>query len=235
MRSRFARIEFTSDADRGIGDEGECERHREQVPWASRRRFFRRLLLAGSGWVLTPNDAMAGPSRSKSSARYRWTHRVREATRALRIRSGRWKWIIAHHSAVPQGNAMIYDRAHRQRGMENGLAYHFVIGNGVDSEDGEIEVGRRWLGQMAGGHVRQSDLNEVAIGICLVGNFQQTSPTPRQLLAFRELMDFLRSDVVGSKVRFAVHREIDPGRTVCPGRLFPTEQMHRRYGTLRRT
>lgn len=59
---------------------------------------------------------------------------------------------------------------------------------------------------------------------------QETKPSPNQLAAFRELVDYLRSDVVGKKIRFAVHREIDPGRTVCPGRYFPTAKMHRRYG-----
>jgi N-acetyl-anhydromuramyl-L-alanine amidase AmpD len=114
--------------------------------------------------------------------------------------------------------------------MENGLAYHFVIGNGVDSGDGEIEIGPRWTKQLLGGHVRRDAVNSVGIGICLVGNFEKTRPTVKQMLAFRELVDYLRSDVVGTKVRFAVHKEIDPGRTACPGRFFPTEQMHRLYG-----
>jgi N-acetyl-anhydromuramyl-L-alanine amidase AmpD len=114
--------------------------------------------------------------------------------------------------------------------MENGLAYHFVIGNGVDSRDGEIEIGPRWLKQIQGGHVHREEINEVGIGICLVGNFERTRPTLKQMAAFQELVDYLRSEVVGTKIRFAVHKEIDPGRTACPGRFFPTAQMHRLYG-----
>lgn len=190
-------------------------------------------MVAGAG-LGVGTETMASRSRSKGAGPYRWTRRVREVTRTLRVQRGRWKWIIAHHSGVSQGNAASYHKAHRQRGMENGLAYHFVIGNGVDSDDGEIEIGSRWLKQIGGGHVRQFDMNEVSIGICLVGNFQQTSPTPRQLMAFRELVDYLRSEVVGAKIRFATHREIDPGHTACPGRWFPTEEMHRRYGALKK-
>ena len=137
---------------------------------------------------------------------------------------------MGHHSGIKYGNAVIFDRAHRERGMENGLAYHFVIGNGIDSGDGEIEIGPRWFRQIQGGHVHREDVNEVGVGICLVGNFEETKPTPKQLMAFRELVGYLRSDVVGKNVKFAVHREIDPGRTVCPGRFFPIAEMHRRYG-----
>jgi hypothetical protein len=137
---------------------------------------------------------------------------------------------VAHHSGIAYGNAAIYDRQHRERGMENGLAYHFLIGNGIDSEDGEIEIGSRWLKQLKGGHVHREEINEVGIGICMVGNFEETRPTRNQVLAFRELVDYLRSEVVGKKIRFAVHREIDPDRTVCPGRHFPVAKMHRLYG-----
>jgi hypothetical protein len=167
---------------------------------------------------------------SKRAPVYRYTAEVRRVTTRLRVRPYRWQWIVAHHSAIRQGNAAIYGRAHLQRGMENGLAYHFVIGNGVDSGDGEIEIGPRWLRQIKGGHVNREEINEVGIGICLVGNFTQTRPSPRQMQAFRELMDYLRADVVGTKIRFAVHKEIDPGRTACPGRYFPTSEMHRIYG-----
>ena len=68
------------------------------------------------------------------------------------------------------------------------------------------------------------------IGICLVGNLEEAKPTRNQMLALRELIDYLRSDVVGKSIRFAVHREIDPNHTVCPGRNFPVAKLHRLYG-----
>ena len=192
------------------------------------RRTFLRLSAILAATVGLPVDLWAKTTKRPVLSRY--TADVRRVTARLRVRPNRWKWIVAHHSAIKYGNAVIYGRAHRQRGMENGLAYHFLIGNGIDSGDGEIEIGPRWLKQLQGGHVSSEEINEVGIGICLVGNFEQTRPTPKQLLAFRELVDYLRSDVVGTRIRFAVHREIDRGRTVCPGRFFPTAQMHRLYG-----
>ena len=191
------------------------------------RRSFIKFIAAAGLAAAVPIDVYA---RKRPEGSIRFTRNVRKQTETLSIASGRWKWIVGHHSAIKNGNAAIYDRAHRQRGMENGLAYHFVIGNGIDSGDGEIEIGPRWVRQIKGGHVHREDINEVGIGICLVGNFEETIPTSKQLMAFRELVNYLRADVVGKKVRFAVHREIDPGRTVCPGRYFPVVYMHRLYG-----
>ena len=76
---------------------------------------------------------------------------ARSETARISVRTGNWKRIVVHHSAIKYGNAAKYDAAHRQRGMQNGLAYHFVIGNGIDSGDGEVEIGPRWKKQLLGG------------------------------------------------------------------------------------
>lgn len=68
------------------------------------------------------------------------------------LQPSKWRHIVMHHSATANGNAAIFDRYHRHhRRMENGLAYHFIVGNGTDSADGEIEVGDRWRRQIQGG------------------------------------------------------------------------------------
>lgn len=195
----------------------------------NRREFLRRfgLLLLGVG-VGVPLQAAGTAPRWKEPVRF--TRNVRAVTAGLRIQPRRWSMIIGHHSGLPRGNAAIYGREHLRRKMENGLAYHFVIGNGLDSGDGEIEIGPRWTRQLQGGHVRFDRINEVAIGICLVGNFELTKPTKNQIAAFDELMRYLRGEIVGRGVKFAVHREVDPGRTVCPGKNFPIRRMHRLYG-----
>ncbi|OAM90394.1 hypothetical protein AW736_07920 [Termitidicoccus mucosus] len=69
----------------------------------------------------------------------------------------------------------------------------------------------------------------IGIGICCVGNFEETQPTPAQLRSFIALVEYLKTDVIKTPVRFAVHREINPGRTVCPGRNFPIASMHARF------
>ena len=148
----------------------------------------------------------------------------------VRVKRGRWKYIVGHHSATKYGNAAIYDKNHRRRGMENGLAYHFVIGNGIDSGDGEIEIGPRWKQQLDGGHVRKHEVNQTGIGICLVGNFEEIHPSRKQLAAFTGLVDYLGGTVLKNRYTFAVHKEIDRNHTVCPGRNFPVKAMHQRFG-----
>ena len=141
----------------------------------------------------------------------------------------RWKYIVVHNSGTASGNAKIFNYYHLNvRGMENGLAYHFVIGNGTDSGDGEIEVGARWRRQIQGGHVASSEMNEIAIGICLVGDFNKTRPTRRQIASLVELVNYLNQRF--SRPRFKVHREINIKPTDCPGRYFPVDAMHRLFG-----
>lgn len=152
------------------------------------------------------------------------------ANRAIRIDRNRWRFIVAHHSAIEQGNARIYGAAHRRRGMTGGLAYHFVIGNGIDSGDGEIEVGPRWHQQLRGGHVRDSKVNDEGIGICIVGNLENHAPTAKQRDSFIRLVDYLRANCVATNCKFTVHKWVDRNHTVCPGKNFPYAEMKRRYG-----
>jgi N-acetyl-anhydromuramyl-L-alanine amidase AmpD len=152
------------------------------------------------------------------------------ATRGVRVDTARWRYIVAHHSAVEAGNAKTYGAEHGRRGYEHGLAYHFVIGNGNDSGDGEIEVGSRWIHQLRGGHVRDEDVNNTGLGICLVGNLQNHPPTDRQVAAMTSLIDWLRGEQNLARAKFTVHRWVDRNHTVCPGRHFPYAAMKRRYG-----
>ena len=138
-----------------------------------------------------------------------------------------WEYIVVHHSGTSGGNAKIFDYFHRQtRGMENGMAYHFVIGNGSDSGDGQIEVGSRWLQQKQGGHLASEALNEIAIGICLVGDFSTHRLGPRQTASLIELVQYLRKLQPDSKLKFRLHREINTKPTECPGKLFPSSAIH---------
>ncbi len=163
----------------------------------------------------------------ESEGRYLFINAVKDLIDLPTVQKGRWKYIVVHHSATSSGNAAIFDLAHHQRGMENGLAYHFVIGNGKDSKDGEIEVGNRWLKQLQGGHLRSDTLNQIALGICLVGNFEEVRPTRRQQAATIELISYLREKMGKPYPLFKAHREINPMPTSCPGRYFPLSAFHK--------
>ena len=58
-------------------------------------------------------------------------------------KSDRWTCIVIHHSATDEGNAERFDRMHKAKGWDE-LGYDFVIGNGTDTRDGQVEVGPRW-------------------------------------------------------------------------------------------
>ena len=147
----------------------------------------------------------------------------------------RWRYIVVHNSGTRQGNARAFDYYHLHvRHMPNGLAYHFVIGNGSSSGDGEIEIGNRWHRQINGGHVHSDYLNNIALGICLVGDFNHDTPTPRQLAALDELIRYLRQRVGKIDREWAIvkaHREINPPRwpTDCPGEHFPYSWLHKQF------
>lgn len=140
------------------------------------------------------------------------------------VRAGRWKYIVIHHSATDRGSAQGMDHYHRyKRHMENGLAYHFVIGNGKGMPDGQIAVGQRWRSQLNGGHLRSEAQNRVAIGICLVGNYNETTPTPAQMRSLSALTTYLmqRTRINATGVR--LHRQINTRPTECPGKKFPAK------------
>jgi len=150
------------------------------------------------------------------------------------VRKGRWKYIVVHNSGTREGNAHVFDIYHyRVRHMVNGLAYHFVIGDGHGSGDGQIEIGHRWTAQLNGGHVASDYLNDIALGICLVGDFNRDLPTPAQMGALEELVSYLRDRVgksQGHKAIVHAHKEINPRPTDCPGDRFPYSWLHAKFG-----
>lgn len=148
-----------------------------------------------------------------------------------KVRKNRWKLIVIHMSGTRSGNAKIFDYYHRRvKKWSNGLAYHFVIGNGTESGDGEIEIGERWRKQIYGGHVRSQRLNEISIGICLVGDFNSHRPTKKQIASLIELITFLRKHPPGTKpARVDVHKLVNPTPTTCPGKYFPTDPIKKLF------
>jgi LysM repeat protein len=159
------------------------------------------------------------------------TGKAKAAIDRPRLGARPWRHIVIHHSGTRSGNAKIFDYFHRRvRGMENGMAYHFVIGNGSESGDGEIETGERWTRQIQGGHVRSEAQNNVAIGICLVGDFEKDRPTRKQVASLIELVTYLREKVGRPAPSFFLHRDINVTPTTCPGRHFPGTALYRLFG-----
>lgn len=149
-----------------------------------------------------------------------------------------WKYIIVHHSGSPKGGYSQLDRVHRDQAGLSGCGYHFVIGNGTDTPDGTIEVTRRWSEQKFSQHCRDAAhpaINEDGISICLIGDFNQQKPTPRQIESARLLIAYLQQKYGISATRVGSHADVSSTNgSACPGRnlsrelLMPTPALTRR-------
>ncbi len=140
-----------------------------------------------------------------------------------------WTAIVIHHSATETGNSAIFDKMHREQNHWDGVGYDFVIGNGTDSGDGEVEVTFRWRRQIAGAHCGGTPgnwANEDAVGICLVGNFDYRVPSRRQMQSLLKLVRFLKKRYGISNSSIYGHKDTPGARvTDCPGSKFPIARL----------
>jgi N-acetyl-anhydromuramyl-L-alanine amidase AmpD len=139
-----------------------------------------------------------------------------------------WRYIVLHHSAASSGSYDQIDAEHRKILGIDGCGYHFVIGNGNGSGDGQIEVAQRWTNQKQGVHCRNAkshEVDEYGIGICLVGDLDKNPPTPRQIAAAKALVAHLSSRYEIAQARVQTHSHLAATKTVCPGRHFPDEEI----------
>ena len=137
-----------------------------------------------------------------------------------------WKYLVVHHSATNGGSVESIDRNHKQRRDANGIpwrgiGYHFVIGNGQGMPDGKVQPTFRWDGQLSGAHAGRREFNELGIGICLIGNFEQSPPTEAQLQSARRLIQELMDEFGMDREQILRHGDLKV--TACPGKLFSME------------
>jgi hypothetical protein len=135
-----------------------------------------------------------------------------------------WQFVVIHHSGTSSGSVESIHREHKQRKDSSGnnwlgIGYHFVIGNGSGMADGEISPTFRWNEQIHGAHSGSTLHNANGIGVCLIGNFEESSPTAEQLTALKRLLASL-----AERYRIPVTRVIGHSAvraTACPGKHFP--------------
>lgn len=133
--------------------------------------------------------------------------------------------IVVHHtgSRVLRGfdsPSLIRFRHKYFRGFED-IGYHYLIGNGILTRDGEVYNARpvEIEGAHAYGH------NKDSIGIALIGNFNFREPTEKQLNSLIELLakncrgyGLNEEDIYG-------HRELDNANTSCPGEYIDMDEL----------
>jgi N-acetyl-anhydromuramyl-L-alanine amidase AmpD len=134
-----------------------------------------------------------------------------------------WEFIVLHHTATVEGDVATIDKEHQKRKDSSGAAwrgigYHFLIGNGKGMPDGAIEPTFRWQEQADGAHAGSLRHNERGIGVCLVGNFNRSPPTKKQLQSLKTLLAWLQQEAAIPDSRVIRHSDIKP--TACPGSKF---------------
>ena len=133
------------------------------------------------------------------------------------VLDGRWHYIYIHHSASLGGSAQTLSES------ATGLPDHFVIGNGDGCADGEIQIGQRWTQQSAPGVTPGATYIEPGcISICLIGDFNQTRPTPTQDRRLVQLVSALqnRLRVPGARVFL----DTNTANAAGIGRHFPANE-----------
>ena len=202
------------------------------------------LVLGGCASNNTPMPQIVnGPAGEPESAPQEGTKPTRKNVRSnvpkdwlppSRIEK-KWTAIVIHHSATENGNAAIFDRMHKEENHWDGVGYDFVIGNGTDSSDGQVEVTFRWREQVAGAHCGGTPDNWAnidAVGICLVGNFNHTVATAKQMQSLSRLVRFLQKRYGISTSRIYGHSSTPGARvTDCPGRNSPVAGLKQMLGS----
>jgi hypothetical protein len=140
-----------------------------------------------------------------------------------------WRHIVLHHSNTRKDTVASIDAAHRRKGWD-GIGYHLVIGNGVNMADGAMEPTFRWRSQLHGAHAGSSPLakawNDQGIGICLLGKFNDDTPSEHQIERLVELLCVLIRHLPGlSTARIIGHGDVPGKDTDCPGRHLDVERI----------
>lgn len=133
---------------------------------------------------------------------------------------------MIHHSAGDFATIEFLQQVHRERqGGDpiDAIPYHYVIGNGNGLGMGEVASDWRRDFNVWGTHLSENNMakNFLGIGICLVGNFEETDVPAKQLEALVVLTKSLMYTYGIPLTNVGFHGLIEGESTKCPGRRFP--------------
>lgn len=142
----------------------------------------------------------------------------------------RWNHIVIHHSAGDFATIEFLQEVHRDRQSGDpidAIPYHYVIGNGNGLGMGEIASDWRKELNIWGTHVSANNMlkNFLGIGICLVGNFEESDVPDPQFEALVSLTKSLMRSYGITPENVEFHGKIHGESTKCPGRRFPYERL----------
>ncbi len=216
------RVRFLS--DRGKAKVAELDR-RKPLGWAVAVKQSKRKIVVLTSFVallsltsalllaLAPPPLVAEGFNSLSAAdRPEFLEGIFKTT--VPAKANQWKYIYIHHSNTRSGDASTL------AAPGSGMCDHFLIGNGSGCQDGEIQVGPRWMQQQPpAAPPGVEEIEPDCISICVVGDFDTTMPTPTQLHRLSQLVGTLQT-----QFRLGADKVIllnQPGSPSSVGRYFP--------------
>jgi len=128
-----------------------------------------------------------------------------------------WEYLIIHHTGAEEKDTEQIRRYHRSLGWRD-IGYNYVI-----EKSGLVAPGRSL--EVPGAHCRAGGMNTRGIGIALIGNLEEHPPMQEQVDALVRLVGGVMQQYQVAVENVLGHREVPGAATVCPGRLFPLEEV----------
>ena len=145
-----------------------------------------------------------------------------------------FEWIHIHHTAVPNAPGVNATRAYEEERIMRVAEYH----RGRHGRDGSGDVwtgpgyhmmvaqsGRRYAVGKAGTfrrHLGTGRVNRLGFAICMLGNFENTEPSPQMIESIKDGIAEVKSweRLTSPDVRVVAHRDATSSgfSTACPGR-----------------
>jgi len=133
---------------------------------------------------------------------------------------------MIHHSLTKDSGSVSWGAIRRYHTLNLGwddIGYHFGVE--LVGEFYEILIGRSL--QKLGAHCYQEGMNRKAIGICLVGNYDNEPPYEGQLVRTVELVEGLLEQFKIPIDNIVAHRDYAPYKS-CPGDEFSMIEFKKR-------
>jgi hypothetical protein len=137
------------------------------------------------------------------------------------VQPDHWHYLYIHQSKTLGGNANTLDE-----GLADGVADHFIIGNGDGLADGELQISQRWNHQNpAASPSKAVKVDPDCISICIVGDLDRNPPTTMQLARLTQLVQALQVHcrIPATHVEWVTDAAT---RQAGIGKLFPTTAFH---------
>ncbi|MBC8203028.1 MAG: N-acetylmuramoyl-L-alanine amidase [Planctomycetes bacterium] len=140
------------------------------------------------------------------------------------IDTAKWSGIVIQHLGEPAGSIKSIQRSHLSGGLD-GIAFHFIIGNGNGLGDGVVHGSDRWVQQTKAARpisIDPENWDENLITICLIGNGNRRQFTERQILHLSRLVQRLQNElsIKASDVYLSSDLENSPNMAPSPGKFF---------------